>query len=212
MKTTTAMIGAALLALTAGAANAQTQTQGQTPRDRAAPVAQADFVQARVARLTAMDANNDGQVSVEEMRAARQARRAERLTARFARLDADDDGVLSKTEFEAQPAARAGREARNAPRLRRDRRMHAGQMMRPVAGAEARTGTRRAAQPIVIADVRAKAEQRFAAMDTDQDGVVTGVERQASRQAARQTQRQHRMERRAARAAAPAAPAAPSGD
>lgn len=196
MKTTTAMIGAALLALTAGAANAQ--TANPTPRDRAAPVAQADFVQARVARLTAMDANGDGQVSVEEMRAAHQARRSERLNTRFARLDTDGDGALSKAEFEAQPASRGRNGAHRA------RPEHAGRMMR--------SETRREMQPIVIADVRTKAEQRFAAMDADHDGVVTTAERQASRQAARQTQRQHRMERRAARAVAPAAPAAPSGD
>jgi len=204
MKTTTAMIGAALLALTAGAANAQ--TQNQTPRDRGAPVAQADFVQARVARLTAMDANGDGQVSVEEMRAAHQARRAEHLTARFARLDADGDGVLSKAEFEAQPAARA----RNHARAGRDGARRAGRADHAgPARAGRMTGSegRREMQPIVIADARAKAEQRFAAMDADRDGVVTAAERQASRQAARQTQRQHRMERRAARAAAPAATA-----
>lgn len=206
MKTTTAMIGAALLALTAGAANAQTPVQ--TPRDRAAPVAQADFVQVRVARLTAMDANGDGQVSVEEMRAAHQARRAERLTTRFARLDTDGDGAISKAEFEAQPAARARNHARagrgGAHRADRAGSARAGRMM----GSE----SRREMQPVVIADARAKAEQRFAAMDADHDGVVTAAERQASRQAARQTLRQNRMESRAARAAAPAAPAAPSGD
>lgn len=197
MKTPTAMIGAAVLAMTAAAAHAQTASPA--PRDRAAPVAQADFVQARVARLTAMDANGDGQVSAEEMRAAHQARRAQRLDTRFARLDADGDGVLSKAEFEAQPAARAGRNGAHRAGPAR-----AGRMMRSEA--------RRQMQPIVIADVRAKAEQRFAAMDADHDGVVTAAERQASRQAARQTQRQRRMERRAARAAAPAAAAAPSRD
>lgn len=203
MKTTTAMIGAALLALTAGAANAQ--SANPAPRDRAAPVAQADFVQARVARLTAMDANGDGQVSVEEMRAAHQARRAERLNTRFARLDADGDGVLSKAEFEAQPAARTRNSARAGRNgAHRAGPARAGRMM----GAEGR----REMQPVVIAEARAKAEQRFAAMDADHDGVVTAAERQASRQAARQTMRQHRMERRAARTAAPVAPAAPSGD
>lgn len=204
MKTTTAMIGAALLALTAGAAAAQTPTQ--TPRDRTAPVAQADFVQARVARLTAMDADNDGQVSVEEMRAARQAQRAERLNTRFARLDANGDGAISKAEFEAQPAARGRNHARAGARngAHRTAPARAGRMMR--------TENRREMQPIVIADARARAEQRFAAMDDDHDGVVTAAERQASRQAARQTQRQHRMERGAARAVAPAAPAAPSGE
>lgn len=194
MKTTTAMMGAALLVLTAGAAHAQ--TAAPAARDRAAPVSQADFVQARVARLTAMDANGDGEVSVEEMRAAHQARRAQRLDTRFARLDADGDGVLSKAEFEAQPAARNGAHRAGPAR--------AGRMMRSEA--------RRQMQPIVIAAARAKAEQRFAEMDADHDGVVTAAERQTSRQAARRTMRQHRMERRAARTAAPAAAAAPSGD
>lgn len=206
MNKTTAMIGAAVLALTAGGAAAQTQTQAPAMRDRAAPVAQADFVQARVARLTAMDANNDGQVSVEEMRTARQARRAEQMSARFARLDADGDGVISKAEFEAQPSARGRNPARAGARngAHRAGPARAGRMMR--------TENRREMQPIVIADARTRAEQRFAAMDADHDGVVTAAERQASRQAARQTQRQHRMERRAARSAAPAAPAAPSGE
>lgn len=73
----------------------------------------------------AIDANKDGQISFEELRAARQAHRAKhrllgpdgkitrdaflaRAAARFDRLDANKDGVVTADELKAARGARHG--------------------------------------------------------------------------------------------------------
>ena len=101
-------LGAIALAALAGAATAQVPA-AQAPTIGAAPsparhaadrpITRAQFVDARVARLTALDADRDGAVSVEERRAAIQAKRAEHANDRFAKLDADGDGSISRAEF-----------------------------------------------------------------------------------------------------------------
>ena len=71
--------GVAVLALTlavGGTAIAQDSPAASHRARTAEPVSQADFVQRRVERLRAADANGDGQVTAEEMRAYGQARRA----------------------------------------------------------------------------------------------------------------------------------------
>ena len=175
---------AVTFAALAGGVMAQ-QTQANRPARAQAEMTQAAFVDARVARLTAADANNDGTVTAEEHQAAHQAKRAERSDARFSRMDTNGDGSISRAEFDAPREARAERAGMRGPRGGR--------------------GGDRAARmadrgPVVIADARAKAEQAFARMDADSNGVVTAAERQAVR-----GERRARMsERRAERQAAPA--------
>ncbi len=161
-------------------------------------LSQAEFVEARVQRLAAADANGDGSVTREERRAAHQARRAGRADARFDRLDADDDGLISKAEFDAHRDQRA--EARAD---RGGRRAHRGPHR---AGRMADRG------PVVIGDARARAEAGFARMDADSDGYVTVEERQAARADRRQHRRERMMERRAARFAQQASPPAPASE
>lgn len=186
MSRTFVLGGAAALMLTglAGAAHAQTQTPSPRAAERAQPVAQADFVQRRVERLQALDANNDGVVTAEERRAAMQTRRAERTAQAFDRLDANRDGVLSREEFLNRPQ-RAGAERAGLRAKRMDRRVNS-----------------RAAEPLRIEDARARAAEQFARMDADNDGVVTAQERRA----AMTQMREQRRDRRGARPASPAAP------
>ena len=70
-------------------------------------------------------------------------------------------------------------------------------------GRHDRPGAERQAGPIVISDVAAKLGQRFDAMDSNRDGVISLEERRAARAA-------HRAERPARRASPPAAPQAAS--
>lgn len=205
--------GAAAIAfLTAfgGVAVAQTAAPAAPQRPaRAAmaqPVTQADFVQRRVERLRAADANRDGTVTAEEMRAAGQAKRAERRAALFERLDANKDGSISRAEFEAPRAdgQRAGRGERGQ-RAEHAGRGHRGGMHR---GAErmARGGEGRF--PIVIAEAERKATEAFTRLDADRDGTLTVEERRAGMEARRAEMRQKRQERRqAAPAASPSTPA-----
>lgn len=203
MKNTLIAGGLAAVALTiaAGAAVAQ-QTQSERPAgvlradaDRDGRISRAEFVDARVARLTAADADRDGSVSREEMQAAGQARRAERADSRFARLDANSDGSISRDEFDAPREARG---ERGHHRIRGHRGPRA-----------ERAGMRRAAErgPIAIADVQARTGQAFARLDKDGDGFVTAEERASGRTAMREQRRERMAERRASRQASPQAPA-----
>ena len=207
------LLAGGLAALTLGGALAGVAVAQQAPdttRDR--PVramradtdgdrrlSQAEFVGARMQRLTALDANRDGSVTAEERGAARDIRRTRRADARFDRLDANDDGSISRAEFDARKEARADR----GPRRMRAHRGHG----------PARMARMEARGPVVLAEAQAKAEQAFARLDGDHDGSVTADERRAGRQAVREQRRERMAERRAARSAQPqASPPAPASE
>lgn len=65
--------------------------------------------------LDRLDANEDGELSQEEMQAARGGDRAERM---FERADANDDGTISQEEFDS--AKERGRGGRNGGKRDRD--------------------------------------------------------------------------------------------
>lgn len=195
----TIVIGGMVAVTFAALAGGVMAQQANRPARAQAEMTQAAFVDARIARLTAADANNDGTVTAEERQAARQAKRAERSDNRFDRMDANGDGSISRAEFDALREARAER----GPRAER-----AG-MRGPRGGRGGERAARMAGRgPVVIAEARAKAEQAFARMDADSDGVVTAAERQAVH-----GERRARMtERRAARQAVPAPAATPMAE
>lgn len=187
-------LGVIALAAAAGAATAQVP-----PAPAAAPaphhsrgdpnrqITRAEFVDARIARLTALDTNRDGVVSPEERAAAMQARRAERAGDRFAKLDANGDGSISRAEFDAGHAARPDR----GPRAER-----AGHREGRRGGAHhAMRGQGRERGPVVIAEASAKLGERFDKIDANRDGVISADERRGVMSA----QREQRQERRAAR-------------
>lgn len=196
-------LGVIALAAAAGAATAQVPPAlaagAPAPHhSRADPnrqITRAEFVDARIARLTALDTNRDGVVSPEERAAAMQARRAERAGDRFAKLDANGDGSISRAEFDAGHAARPDR----GPRAER-----AGDREGRRGGAHhAMRGQGRERGPVVIAEASAKLGECFDKMDANRDGVISSDERRAAMSA----QRADRQERRAARQAQqPASP------
>lgn len=196
-------LAAASLAV-AGIAAAQTAPQAshhaRGDADGDGRVSQAEFVDGRIARLTAQDTNRDGSVSPEERRAAMQARRAERADARFARLDADGNGSVTRAEFDAGHAARP------------DRGPRAGHRGGP-RGQRAGMRAPREHGPVVIAEARDKLAASFARMDADKDGFVTADERRASMRLHRQARRERMSQPRAAAPApAPAAVPAPTSE
>lgn len=197
------------LAAVAGVATAQVPPAGaaapyQARGEANRQMTRAEFVDTRVARLTALDANRDGTVSVEERQAGMQARQAERADARFAKLDANGDGSISRAEFDAGHAARPDR----GPRAERagNREGHRGGARHAMRGpgrpgAEGR-GPGRERGPVVISDVAAKLGEHFDKMDANRDGVISADERRTAMTA----QREQRQERRAQRQQ-PASPA-----
>ena len=201
-KTIIAGVAAAALAGAAAAQTAAPPPRGEArphrlagDADRDGRVTQAEFVDGRVARLTAMDANGDGAVSREEMQAAGQARRAERADQRFARLDADSNGAVSRTEFDAGLAAHGARGPR-AERAGRGGGRHG--PMRPGARDKAERG------PVVIADARARLTEQFARLDANRDGMATADEQRAARRAWAEQRRERRASRPAQQPASPA--------
>lgn len=196
MKKTTILGGVAALTLAGALGGVAVAQQADRPNradtDGDGRVSQAEFVQARTARIAGMDANGDGTVTREEMAAAGQARMAERRVAAFGRMDADSDGMISRAEWDAAGAARVDR------RAERTERRGGGHMMRG-----GRNGPRgmarldRDGNGVTVAEVQTRATTQFARLDANADGYVTAEERAAQREA-RQGQR---AERRAARMA-----------
>jgi hypothetical protein len=194
-------VAAVALAAVAGLAMAQSPTP-QPGAERVRPmrgdadddgrISQAEFVDGRLARLTAADANGDGSVTREEMRTVMQTRRAERADKRFAKLDADGNGAITRAEFDT---------ARSERGPRRDRAHGGG---RHHAMRVAHRGQRAERGPVVIADMRTKLTERFAKLDANSDGFVVAEEQRAARQAHREQRRERREARRMQQPASPA--------
>ena len=207
-------LGVIALAAAAGAATAQVPPApaagAPAPHHmRADPnrqITRAEFVDARIARLTALDTNRDGVVSPEERAAAMQARRAERAGDRFAKLDANGDGSISRAEFDAGLQARPDRGPRPDRAGRHPNRDGARHAMR----GPGREGRERG--PVVIADVAAKLGERFDKMDANRDGVISADERRAALTAHRAERQEQRQERRAQRQAQQPASPAPASE
>ncbi|HEV2081545.1 MAG TPA: EF-hand domain-containing protein [Brevundimonas sp.] len=176
MKRTLIIGGLAALTLTAGGVAVAQQVPQDPPRhargdkDGDGRVSKAEFVDGRLARLTALDADRDGTVSAAEMQAGREARRAAGADRAFGRMDANGDGAVTRAEFDASRAGRGERRAERGER-RGGRGMH--------RGGGRRGGMERG--PVVIADARTRAEQGFARLDANGDGYVSAEERQAQR-------------------------------
>lgn len=185
--------GVAALAMS-GAAMAQPgENQRGARMDPNARVSQAEFVEQRTARLTAMDANGDGVVSREEMAAHRQTRTAEMRGRMFERMDADNDGAVTRSEYDAAHEQR--RERMGERRAGRGGEAGARQGMRGARHAGMRLD--RGGEGVNIAQARQRAAEQFAAMDADGDGYVTGAEMRAHHEARRAQHQARRAERRA---------------
>ncbi|HEY0052828.1 MAG TPA: EF-hand domain-containing protein [Caulobacteraceae bacterium] len=172
-----ALGGAAFAQNAAPAADQAQARQMRADTDNDGRISRAEFVDARLQRLTALDTDNDGTIEREEAQAARQRARAEMRGRHFDRIDANDDGQISRAEFDAAPAAgpraRPGRAGMaRGHMMRMHRRHHAAQHGGQHAGVEggpART----------IAGAREHLTQAFDRMDADHDGYVTREERRA---------------------------------
>jgi hypothetical protein len=174
MKRTLIIGGLAALTLgSAGAALAQ-QDPGRGLRadqDADGRISRAEFVGARVERLSALDTNGDGSVAPEEMRAGREARREQGADRRFTRLDADGNGAVTRGEFDA------AREARPERAERPGRGGHRG--MRGMRGRHGGEGRPRG--PVSVAEVQTRSGQAFDRLDANSDGYLTAEERQERR-------------------------------
>lgn len=81
----------------------------QMDTDRNGVISAEEFRIGHQGRLDRVDADGDGQVTLEEMEAFAIERMRDRVAERFGRLDADGDGVVTVEEFAAQADARFAR-------------------------------------------------------------------------------------------------------
>src|SRR6185295_15394952 len=159
MKTLTLMSGAALFAV-AGIALAQ----GGPGPDRRGPDGDVTSQQA-IAHVDEMfarlDANHDGRVTPEEMRAMGEHRREEMRQHMFDRIDANHDGNISREEFAEAHAMHRGPGGPDGPGGR-GMRMFGDQGF------------------VTLEQMRARALERFDRADANHDGTLTAEERQAA--------------------------------
>lgn len=165
----TIFLAPAALLLLAAPALAQDSRAGTGPMDRS--VARAEVEAKLRERLGKADANRDGVVTRDEMRARAEAGRAERRAKRFDTLDVNRDDRLTREEFASAEAIRPQGGMRGT-RL--------GKMMRKrgamALGADGRIE--------IDAAVR-RALERFDAADQNRDGTLTPEERRTAREAMR---------------------------
>lgn len=180
MKKLTLLSGAALLAV-AGIAIAQDGPgpdrrgpEGDVTRQQA--IAHADEMFAR------LDADRDGRVTPEEMRAMGAHRRDEMRQHMFERVDANHDGNISREEFAEAHAMHDGPDGPGGHRF-----MHRGPPPGGPGGPEGAEGPGGhggrmfGAQGFVtLEQMRARALERFDRADADHDGTLTVAERQAA--------------------------------
>jgi len=188
--------GAALAVLAALPALAQ---PGVDRGRSAEPVTRA-AIEARVkARFDRADANRDGFVTRDEVRARaearrgqRQERRSERRERRFEQLDANNDGSISRAEFDAPRGVHTGdRGERRA--MRSDRRGQRfahrggrGGMMGGFGGHGFAAMDSDRDGRISLAEANRQALGWFDGVDTDRDGAISQAEREAARAAWRE--------------------------
>lgn len=145
-------------------------------------------------RFQRLDTNRDGQLSAEERRAGRPERRAgprrgggDRRAAMMAQYDTDRDGQLSDTERQAAQAAMQQRMLQrfdtNLDGQLSDAERQAARTAMQAQRANAPDGQMRGARGGRGGTMRAQMLARF---DTDKDGQLSDVERQAARTAMQQ--------------------------
>ncbi|WP_396595295.1 EF-hand domain-containing protein [Brevundimonas sp. R86498] len=189
MKTTVLATGVAiaLATLTTGTVLAQTSTRPapamRADADGDRRISRAEFIDGRISRMAAIDANRDGLVSPEERQSGRDTRRTQRVSARFETLDKDGNGAIDREEFAAgdkMQGERTGRGGRHGAGNRHgDRR----------GGAGDRPGT---TEPVSIAEARTRVTAVFDRIDADRDGFITVEERRAGRAEMRDQRRSRR--------------------
>ena len=184
------LIAGALLA-TAGAASAQPAAE----RGRGADVTREQALARADARFARLDADRNGSITRQEMRAGRQSLRAERQArrqARIAQVPAERRARIAE-RMEQRTARLEQRTQRRAERRARMQAMSPEQRAQMRAQRQAQRGERRGmfagGGTVSREQFRARALQRFQRLDANRDGRVTVAERREVRQQLRQERR-----------------------
>lgn len=125
-----------------------------------------------------IDADKDGTITKEEVKASREAMRAERSDRHFKAMDKDGDGSISRAEFDTAHTVRDGKRGEWGGKRRHQVHMMGGRMFdRADADKDGK---------ITLAEASRAALARFDEMDTNKDGTVTAAERKEAMKAMRE--------------------------
>ena len=173
------------------------------------PMTRADMEAMVKAHFAEADANKDGFVTQEEMKAMRDRHMQAMMGEMFTRMDANGDGQISRAEFDAHHAAhmQAGKDAHAGHGNMmpppppppggmgpEGMKMMHGNMgdkdgMGPLGAAAFAKADSNKDGKLSLAEVQAAQAERFAKLDANKDGVVTADERKAMFKARRAAHR-----------------------
>lgn len=177
MKKSYLIAGAAILAVAVPAIAAHHEGEkGKGHGHMMQDMTRAD-VEAKVkSKFAILDADKDGAVTQEEIKAHREAKRAARMDAHFKSMDADSDGAISRAEFDAAHTKKQDRMGQRGKRG--DHKMaHRGMMGGMMKGHIFKMADANKDGKVTLAEATAKALARFDIIDADKNGTVTGAER-----------------------------------
>jgi len=187
------------LGLAIGIASAFTLTASAAPNKMAKLdlngdtfVDQTEFISAANQKFANMDTDGNGAVTKEERKAFRALKREERAQRRFERQDANGDGVISEQESQEARAARdEKREIRRTERqAEREARGNTGEPRKNREGKRKRFNPDSNEDGVIdVAENTAAAEQAFARMDKNQDGLLSADELKRKKRRGKRKQR-----------------------
>ncbi len=130
--------------------------------------------------FAAADANKDGAITKEEVKARHEARRAERMDAHFKKMDADGNGSISREEFDAGHAARHGKMADSGGESQPTMKMRHGGRHGMAMGMHGKMFDMADANKdgkVTLAEAQSAAMTHFDKVDGDRNGTITPAER-----------------------------------
>ena len=123
-----------------------------------------------------VDANKDGAITQDEIKARHEAKRAERTDAHFKKMDADSDGSISRAEFDAAHSGMRDRMAMRDGEHKMGRRSHHGMAMK-MGGKMFEKADANKDGKVTLAEATSTALTHFDQVDADKNGTVTAAER-----------------------------------
>ncbi len=135
-------------------------------------------------RFAMVDADKDGAITMEEIKAQHAAKRAERMDAHFKKMDADGNGSISRSEFDAAHADRQGkmkmamRDGDGSGDRDGHRKMgHRGHHGMKMGGKMFEMADADKDGKVTMAEAKTAAMAHFDKVDADKNGTITAQER-----------------------------------
>lgn len=175
MKKSFLIAGAAVLAIAVPAIAAHHEGGDRPAHKMMKDMARAD-VEAKVKdRFAMVDANKDGAITQDEIKARHEAKRAERKDAHFKKMDSNSDGSISRAEFDAAHSGMRDRMAKHDGGHKMGHRGHG--MAMKMGGKMFEKADANKDGKVTLVEATSAALAHFDQVDADKNGTVTAAER-----------------------------------